>query len=63
MVDIRAVYSFDKGPQSGKDLRLFEEMTREVIGELREQNDLEYVKSLSEERRLIMRQLLAEVRP
>ena len=61
MVDVREEYSFDKGPLSDRELRFFEEMTRENIGELHEQDDLEYVRGLSEERRLIIRQLLAEV--
>ena len=61
MVDVPKEYGFDKGPLSVEDLNFFEEMTTENIGEPHEQNDLEYVRGLSEDRRLIIRQLLAEV--
>ena len=59
MVNVFEEYAFDKGPLAVADLHFFEEMTNEVIGE--SHNDLQSARRVSEDRRLIIRQLLAEV--
>ena len=61
MVNIFEEYAFDKGALSVADLNFFEEMTDEAIGESDQQADLQFVRRLSDDRRLIIRQLLAEV--
>ena len=63
MVDVLGEYAFDKGPLSVADSQYFEELTTsEVIGEGHEQqNDVQFVWRVAEDRRLILRQLLAEV--
>ena len=63
MVNVFEQYAFDKGPLSVTDLHLFEDMTTsEVIGEgPQQQSDVQVVWKVAEDRRLIIRQLLAEV--
>ena len=57
MVDVREEFSFDIGPLTVNHLIFF----RQMALEFHDQQDLEFYKNLSEERRLIIRQLLAEV--
>ena len=52
MVNVFEEYAYDKGTLSVSDLNFFEEMTQEDTGEFHQR---------SEDRRLIIRQLLAEV--
>ena len=63
MPNVFEKYAFDKGPLSVADLQFFEDMTvSEIIGEgHQQQNDMQFVWRVAEDRRLIIRQLLAEV--
>ena len=60
MVNFYEEYGFDKGPLSVSDLQLFEEMA-ELLGDSQDRGNLSFVQGLAEDRRLIIRQLLAEV--
>ena len=60
MVDFDEAYGFDKGQLSASDLQLFEEMAQER-GDSQDREYLPFVQGLAEDRRLIIRQLLAEV--
>jgi len=61
MTNIHASYGFDKGPLTPGDLHFFEDMAGNERAEASDHMTLDYHKGLSENRRLIIRQLLAEV--
>ena len=61
MTNIHSRYDFDRGPLTQGDLHLFEDMARSERTEATEHMTLDFHKDLSEYRRLIIRQLLAEV--
>ena len=61
MTNIRSRFGFDKGPLTPGDLHFFEDMARSERTEAPEHMTLDFHKDLSENRRLIIRQLLAEV--